>query len=168
MTRTLNDSLIQSQAAMALEHCWCGHAQRSLRPLPSAASEQAWLQYFSPAETGQVQFGWAQRSWVASGMTAGSLARILTPKATQLRCHLFLRRRPDEASQVACWFPRSSPWPVFLSMRFAEISSPHPAYTVNRRASCGMTGRSSHAPRRRHSRGGFRHFGEWLLPPFPK
>ncbi len=53
---------------MALAHCGCGQAQRSLGPLPSAASEQAWLQYFSPAETGQVQFGWAQRSWVASGM----------------------------------------------------------------------------------------------------
>jgi len=59
-------------AAMALEHWGCGQAQRSLRPLPSAASEQAWLQYFSPADTGQVQFGWAQRSWVASGMM-GSL-----------------------------------------------------------------------------------------------
>jgi len=42
---------------MALEHCGCGQAQRSFRPLPSAASEQAWLQYFSPADTGQVQLG---------------------------------------------------------------------------------------------------------------
>src|SRR5215469_3500719 len=42
-----------SYAAMALEHCGCGQAQRSLLRLPSAASEQAWLQYFSPAETVQ-------------------------------------------------------------------------------------------------------------------
>jgi len=70
MIQSLNDSMTQFfYAAIALEHCGCGQAQRSLRPLPSAASEQAWLQYFSPAETGQVQLGWAQRSWVASGMT---------------------------------------------------------------------------------------------------
>jgi len=70
MIQSLNDSMTQFfYAAIALEHCGCGQAQRSFRPLPSAASEQAWLQYFSPAETGQVQLGWAQRSWVASGMT---------------------------------------------------------------------------------------------------
>jgi hypothetical protein len=54
---------------MALAHCGCGQAQRSFRPLPSAASEQAWLQYFSPAETGQIQLGWAQPFWTASAMT---------------------------------------------------------------------------------------------------
>lgn len=62
-------------AAWAREHCGWGQAQRSLRPLPSAASEQAWLQYFSPAETGQLQLGWAQRSRVASGMVR-SLKKI--------------------------------------------------------------------------------------------
>jgi hypothetical protein len=108
---------------MALEHCWCGQAQRSLRPLPSAASEQAWLQYFSPAETGQVQFGWAQRSWVASGMTAGSLAQILSPKATQLRCHLLLKRRPREVTQSGTLVSRSSPARTFRLPAFAEI--PH-------------------------------------------
>ena len=73
VNQSFNASITHSYAAIALEHCGCGQAQRSLRPLPSAASEQAWLQYFSPAETGQVQFGWAQRSWVASGMTAPSI-----------------------------------------------------------------------------------------------
>lgn len=60
---------VTRHAAMALAHCGCGQAQRSFRPLPSAASEQAWLQYFSPAETGHVQLGWAQRFSIASAIT---------------------------------------------------------------------------------------------------
>jgi hypothetical protein len=50
---------------MALAHWGCGQAHLSLRPLPSAASEQAWLQYFSPAETPQVQLKYAHLSWIA-------------------------------------------------------------------------------------------------------
>jgi hypothetical protein len=119
---------------MALEHCWCGQAQRSLRPLPSAASEQAWLQYFSPAETGQVQFGWAQRSWVASGMTAGSLAQILSPKATQLRCHLLLKRRPHEVTQGGTFGFPVLPCPTFRLPAFAEIPHVSAFSAVNRRA----------------------------------
>jgi len=44
-------------AAIAVEHCGCGQPQRSLLRPASVASEQAWLQYCSPAETEQVQFG---------------------------------------------------------------------------------------------------------------
>jgi len=55
-------------AAIALAHCGCGQAQRSLLRPPWAASEQAWLQYFSPAETGQVQLGWAHRFSAVSAM----------------------------------------------------------------------------------------------------
>lgn len=62
-----------SHAARALEHCGCGQAQRSFRPLPSPASAQAWLQYFSPADTGQLHCGLAQRSSIAaSAMKASS------------------------------------------------------------------------------------------------
>jgi hypothetical protein len=38
---------------MALAHSECGQPQRSLLSPLSAASEQAWLQNFSPAETAQ-------------------------------------------------------------------------------------------------------------------
>lgn len=59
-------------AAIALAHCGCGQAQRSLVRPDSAASEQAWLQYFSPAETEQVHPGWAQRLEVLSGICGSS------------------------------------------------------------------------------------------------
>jgi len=62
-----------SHAAMALEHCGCGQAQWSLGPLPSAASEQAWLQYSSPADTGQLHCGLAQRSSIAASAMKSSL-----------------------------------------------------------------------------------------------
>lgn len=57
---------------MALEHCGWGHEQRSLGPAPSAASAQAWLQYFSPEETGQLQFGWAH-------VVSAALAMVVPP-----------------------------------------------------------------------------------------
>jgi hypothetical protein len=46
-----------TQAAIALAHCGWGHEQRSFIKVSSAASEHAWLQYFSPSETGQVHCG---------------------------------------------------------------------------------------------------------------
>jgi len=61
-----------SHAAMALEHCGCGQAQRSFGPLPSAASEHAWLQYFSPADTGQLHCGLAQQSSIAASAMKAS------------------------------------------------------------------------------------------------
>jgi len=61
-----------SHAAAALEHCGCGQAQRSLCPLPSAAFAQAWLQYFSPADTGQPHCGLAQRSPIAASAMKSS------------------------------------------------------------------------------------------------
>jgi len=66
-----------SHAARALEHCRCGQAQRSFGPLPSAASEQAWLQYFSPAETGQVHCGLAQRSSITASVMKASMGRCV-------------------------------------------------------------------------------------------
>src|SRR5215469_5084872 len=71
-----------SHAARALEHCGCGQAQRSFRPLPSAASEQAWLQYFSPADTGQVHCGLPQRSSIAASTMNASWVN----ESNSLRC----------------------------------------------------------------------------------
>src|SRR5215472_12145764 len=62
-----------SHAARALEHCGCGQAQRSFRPLPSPASAQAWLQNFSPADTGQLHCGLAQRSSIAASAMKASV-----------------------------------------------------------------------------------------------
>ena len=64
-----------SHAARALAHCRCGQAQRSFGPSPSAASEQAWLQYFSPASTGQVHCGLAQRSSITASVMKASLGQ---------------------------------------------------------------------------------------------
>jgi len=59
-------------------------------------------------------------------MTAGSLAQILSPKATQLRCHLLLKRRPREATQSGNSGFRSSPARLFRWPRFARFSPlPH-------------------------------------------
>jgi len=81
-----------------------------------------------------VHFGWAQRSSVASGMTAGSLAQILSPKATQLRCHLLLKRRPREATQSGNSGFRVLACPAFPVAPLCEILAAPAFATVNRNA----------------------------------
>ena len=83
-----------SHAARALEHCGCGQAQRSFRPLPSAASAQAWLQYSSPADTGQLHCGLAQRSSIAASAMRASKCQAVEVSISRTPFDAW--RRPEE------------------------------------------------------------------------
>src|SRR6185437_635479 len=87
---------------MALAHCGCGQEQRSFPLVNSAASEHAWLQYFSPSSTGHVHFGWAHRIWRASGI------EVLLTSCCAIRMRMSLQALGSNAWVLKDVFPPAS------------------------------------------------------------